>query len=207
MRRKQSTDERLNRLNQGCCPIHGSFMSQVDGWYYPEDREPYTIVGCSRRDCDARAMVDSYDGPWEIMPECAYLLDERYIPPPPNRRKKSDQPKAKKADVWAKTEGRCYYCGLVLEHKTTFCIDHIIPQIAGSGDGIDNVVPACRSCNSTKGIKTIEEFRFHRRMQKFQERVGVWFTFTQVEYLKSIGVELDIPTHVFWFEQQDDIPT
>lgn len=178
-------------------------MSQVDGWSYPEDREPYTIVGCGRRDCEARAMANSHDGPWEMMPECAYLCDERFTPPTQKRIRKEDRPsKAKRVDIWVKTEGRCYYCGSMLEHKTTFCIDHIVPQIGEGEDNIENVVPACRSCNSTKGTKQIEEFRFYRRMQKFEQRNGVWFTLQQVEYLKSIGVEIDIPPHVFWFEYQ-----
>ncbi|MFL6211911.1 MAG: HNH endonuclease [Pyrinomonadaceae bacterium] len=177
-------------------------MSQIDGWFYPEDREPYTIVGCPRSDCEARATANSYEGPCELMPECVYLIDERYIPPAAKRVKQSDQlPRAKKADIWAKTGGRCYYCGLVLEYKLSFCVDHIIPQIGGGGDNIENVVPACRNCNSSKGTKSLEQFRFHRRMQKFQQQNGVRFTFPQVEYLKRIGVKLDIPEHVFWFEQ------
>lgn len=203
MNRRQSLVDRINRLNNGCCPIHGLFMSQVDGWYYPDDREPYTIVGCPRNDCDAQARADSNNGPWEIMPDCAYLLDESYIPPPQIRKDKSKLlPKAKRTDVWAKTDGRCYYCGLALEYKTTFCIDHIVPKIEGGGDEIGNVVPSCRSCNSAKGTKQLKEFRFQKRMEKFQEQTGVWFTNMQVEYLKSIGVDLKIPKHIFWFECQ-----
>ena len=201
MSKKQSLTDRLNRLNDGRCPIHGIWMSQVDGWYYPDDREPYTIVGCPRSDCEARAKANSFDGPWELLPECLYLLDERYAPPTPNRKETvSALPRAKKTEIWDKTEGRCYYCGLNLAQNNTFCVDHLFPQIKGGGHGIDNVVPSCRKCNSAKGAKTLEEFRFHRRMQKFAKQNGVWFTFAQVEYLKSIGVELDIPTHIFWFE-------
>lgn len=76
MGRKQSLADRLRRFEEVCCPIHGLFMSQIGGWYYPEDRDPYTIVGCPRPDCNAGAMANSYDGPWELMPECTYLLDE-----------------------------------------------------------------------------------------------------------------------------------
>ena len=116
--------------------------------------------------------------------------------------RKDNKPNAMRAYIWSKTEGRCYYCGLFLEHKTTFCIDHVIPQIKGGGDEFENVVPACRSCNSTKGTKQIEEFRFHKRMQKYEKQNGVWFTLQQVGYLRDVGVELDIPPHLFWFEDE-----
>lgn len=205
MSRKQSQIERANWLKQGCCPIHGLFMNQIDSWYYPENSEPYTIVGCSRRDCDAKAIAYSFDGPWKLLPECAYLITEINILPKlsvQNQLKVVRSSRIKQSDIWAKTDGKCYYCGLMLKLKEPFCVDHIIPRSAGGGHHLDNVVPACRSCNSAKGTKTLEDFRFHRRMQKFHRKNGVAFTPAQVQYLESIGVELDIPDHVFWFEEK-----
>lgn len=206
MSRKQSLADRLHRFEQGCCPIHGLFMSQIDGWYYPEDWEPYTVVGCPRRDCEAQAKAHSRNGPWELMSACSYLLDET-LPPSAlatvsRPRQETHTPKAKRSDIWARTDGRCYYCGARLDSETSYTIDHIVPQSRGGLHSLENVVPACKSCNSAKGTKFLEEFRFYRAMQRFQERAGVAFTPPQVEYLRSIGVDLDIPVHTFWFERQ-----
>ena len=40
----------------------------------------------------------------------------------------------------------CCYCG----SKVKLHMDHLIPQIKGGGDNADNLVWACRSCNSSK---------------------------------------------------------
>ena len=40
----------------------------------------------------------------------------------------------------------CYYCGST--HKMT--VDHLIPKIHGGPDEADNLIWACRSCNSSK---------------------------------------------------------
>lgn len=52
-------------------------------------------------------------------------------------------------------EWRCAYCGAEGEMTR----DHDIPVSRGGVDSIDNVVPACRSCNSSKHVKTGAEFR------------------------------------------------
>ena len=50
---------------------------------------------------------------------------------------------------------RCFYCGKPSQRLTR---DHLVPLSRGGDDDIINIVPACRSCNSRKGPRTIEEF-------------------------------------------------
>ena len=57
-------------------------------------------------------------------------------------------------DKFSKFGNRCFYCGR--ECKLT--IDHDIPLARGGSDSIDNILPACKSCNSKKNTKTAIEF-------------------------------------------------
>ena len=43
----------------------------------------------------------------------------------------------------------CCYCG----REGRLSLDHMIPQLKGGRDAADNIVYACRSCNSSKGSK------------------------------------------------------
>jgi 5-methylcytosine-specific restriction endonuclease McrA len=51
--------------------------------------------------------------------------------------------------------GRCAYC----ESDDNVEIDHRIPLIRGGSNTIENILPACRSCNRRKHRRTEEEFR------------------------------------------------
>jgi len=48
----------------------------------------------------------------------------------------------------------CYYCGSM--HN--LCIDHLIPKMRGGQDDPDNLIWACRSCNSSKGGRDMLEW-------------------------------------------------
>lgn len=46
----------------------------------------------------------------------------------------------------------CAYCGQVFDNLT---MDHVIPLSKGGWHTKNNIVPACKSCNSRKGIKEL----------------------------------------------------
>lgn len=50
--------------------------------------------------------------------------------------------------------GRCHYCGA----EGRMDADHRIPLSRGGSNMIDNIVPACKSCNCSKNDRTEEEF-------------------------------------------------
>ena len=52
----------------------------------------------------------------------------------------------------------CFYCGS--GNKIT--MDHVLPLSRGGWHSIGNLIPACSSCNSSKGSKTIMEWRMSK---------------------------------------------
>lgn len=49
---------------------------------------------------------------------------------------------------------RCFYCNA----ERPLTADHIIPRAHGGGDEASNLVPACRTCNSSRQKKPMAEF-------------------------------------------------
>lgn len=47
---------------------------------------------------------------------------------------------------------RCAYCG---KHVGKLTQDHVIPIVAGGAYSVENIVPACRACNSSKGPRLL----------------------------------------------------
>lgn len=65
---------------------------------------------------------------------------------------------SKKEDVLAKTGGKCAYCGCDLSLRS-MTIDHIQPQSQGGTHELENLLPACKTCNTYKGGRTVEEYK------------------------------------------------
>jgi 5-methylcytosine-specific restriction endonuclease McrA len=55
------------------------------------------------------------------------------------------------------TNFKCFYCDCGLTKKTR-TIDHIIPLSKGGRHCVDNLVPCCKHCNSSKHNKLFTEW-------------------------------------------------
>jgi 5-methylcytosine-specific restriction endonuclease McrA len=84
----------------------------------------------------------------------------------------------KRQYVWAKTGGRCWYCGArlyrreqadtELKKRLVFTADHLHPRFHG-GRGRANKVPACKYCNSHKSSRSVEQFRLWVHARQLEE--------------------------------------
>lgn len=52
----------------------------------------------------------------------------------------------------------CCYCSIGVEDGEVMTLDHVIPHSHGGGNTADNLIMACRRCNSARGKRSIEEF-------------------------------------------------
>ena len=112
--------------------------------------------------------------------------------------------------VYAKSGGKCWYCGFSFSRKYdrkneplagAFTVDHVIPMIRGGSDEIENLVPACFSCNGIKKARTLEDFR---EIMTNKENNAPRFSDEQKEYLLERGVILPYLTpHIFYFEKME----
>jgi len=66
---------------------------------------------------------------------------------------------------------KCSYCGIKLELEN-ITEDHVLPLSRGGGDNIENIVPACRYCNTQKGSKTYEEYMRYLRKCKLVHSIS-----------------------------------
>jgi 5-methylcytosine-specific restriction endonuclease McrA len=78
------------------------------------------------------------------------------------RRKRKKLPRAFIPLVYPKAKGRCYLCGVKIrqsDYGITWTIDHDIPISRHGTDELENLWPACHSCNRSKYNATAAEFR------------------------------------------------
>lgn len=106
----------------------------------------------------------------------------------------------KKKAIYEKTNGSCSYCGASIS-MDQMVADHVVARVSGGSNSIDNLLPSCRSCNSSKGSKTLEQFR---RFYSLRVATGnTVFGQDQADYLfenglyPAIGADMD---HKFHFE-------
>jgi len=71
--------------------------------------------------------------------------------------------------VFVRDQYECQYCGRPAEN-----VDHVIPKSKGGGHTWDNVVAACRPCNSRKENRTASEVGLALRHPPRRPHDSVW---------------------------------
>ena len=104
--------------------------------------------------------------------------------------------------AFMKTDFRCSYCGNKFKDDLwDACLDHIIPESRGGSNKHDNLVPACRSCNSSKSTKTLDEYRLVCWSRS--EFPDANLTLVQLQTLLQLGAlvyETEYASYKFYFE-------
>ena len=76
--KRQSPEDRLLRLKDRRCPVHGVCMPQVSDFFEQKggryDGAEVCIVQCCRRDCQISGVQDSPNSPIELLPEWRFLF-------------------------------------------------------------------------------------------------------------------------------------
>ena len=98
----------------------------------------------------------------------------------------------KRDRAFAKSSGKCFYCGCNLDFKK-FHLDHFIPKSNG-GSGLDNYVAACPTCNMYKYNLSIEEFR---------DKIATNWMKDISEVMLCKYMDVDFKPVVFYFEKEN----
>ena len=102
--------------------------------------------------------------------------------------------------VYRKTSGHCAYCGCELKFAD-MQVDHVVPINGWSEQGsdtLDNMLPACHSCNHYKSRSTLEGFR------KMVESMPYTLMRDNVTFRNAVrfGLVIPVPHSVsFYFER------
>jgi hypothetical protein len=106
-------------------------------------------------------------------------------------------PKKLRDQVKAKYDFKCAYCG---ETPEKLCIDHLWPVQAGGTNDLENLMPACFSCNNYKMTHSLESFRTELQSQVSRlRRYSVNFRLAERFGL----VEANNKTVLFYFEYNE----
>ena len=68
--------------------------------------------------------------------------------------------------IWKKAKGRCAHCGRYTSSKYQ-TVDHYVPQSKGGTWDQRNLLPACVSCNKTRGNRDVNPKEYYKYAEKW----------------------------------------
>lgn len=91
------------------------------------------------------------------------------------RKRRMDRWSKMKFQTYMNQKGKCFYCRIHINYGN-WTREHRQPRSLGGNDRADNVVGACKECNTGKGCMTEAEFLksewFKKRMARFAKAVA-----------------------------------
>ena len=87
----------------------------------------------------------------------------------------------------------CHWCKRVAATDA----DHLVPYDAGGSDDLDNLVPACKSCNSKRGASYVNQKRAIQQ-QRRNEALGL---------VAASNVNKNVNTETFFVNETPMPPT
>lgn len=116
---------------------------------------------------DAVTVISEYDRAIHSPSQCIKIPSvvalKEYITP-------AKMPAFTRFNVFLRDEWRCQYCGQHFRtHELTF--DHVIPRSKGGKTSWDNIVAACRPCNSFKGSKMPRKYGMYPIKQPIEPTI------------------------------------
>lgn len=87
-------------------------------------------------------------------------------------------------------KGQCAYCGCTTRKGQRLTRDHVVPISHGGKTTQDNIVPACASCNSSKGAEDWRDW-FMRQPFFSQDRMNRIFEWRTLLRAAGIGDDID----------------
>ena len=113
--------------------------------------------------------------------------------------------------IYAKTEGRCAYCGIWIPPFSRWHMDHMLPVSRGGPHTYGNVMPSCAHCNLSKSNMTVDEYRQALRDRVFATIATLDVTVNRMTFGRCQFAEINDFVHtinnhkiVFYFEGIDD---
>lgn len=105
--------------------------------------------------------------------------------------------------VYEKMDGHCAYCGCDLRYED-MQVDHVVPLEGWSQKGtdtLDNMLPACRSCNHYKRANTLEGWR--KQLEAIPQTLARDSVTYRAGRRFGLIVEFANPKVEFYFERRE----
>src|SRR3954452_5055100 len=151
-RQPDPADPEQAKAPSGCAPPMGSRVLLLNATFQPlavvTAKRAVVLMLAGKAECVEATLTGlAFHSESLTIPAPSVMRLSRYVRVPYRRAVPMTR-----AGVLRRDGRRCAYCG-----RRADTIDHVIPRSRGGTHGWDNCVAACRSCNSRKADRLIEE--------------------------------------------------